>query len=149
MNSLWLILLLTVFAWLWLDSARAREMATEVARSMCRKRGLQFLDDTVGLQRVGLRWTHSGLRLRRMFGFDFSVEGAGRRSGWLILVGTSVEQFDLGLPRPSAQPDPDTANLESSREQGPANAESAGQQAGQAPAKPQDNVVPFKKRDPR
>lgn len=134
MNGLWLILLLAAFAWLWLDSARARELATEVARSVCRKRGLQFLDETVGLQRVGLRWTQSGLRLRRMFGFDFSIEGAGRRSGWLILVGTSVEQFDLGLPKPSEQP----PIAKDSPKQPPA-----------PPAKTQDNVVPFKKPGPK
>jgi hypothetical protein len=101
MNGLWLIGLLGVLVWFWLDSARARELATELARAMCQKRGLQFLDDTVHQTRLGLRWTSQGLRLRRMFSFDFSMEGVGRRSAWLILLGTQVEQFDLGLPKAS------------------------------------------------
>ena len=101
MNGLWLLCVIGLLAWYWLDSARARELATEIARSMCRKRGLQFLDDTVGQVRFGVRWTSNGIRLRRMFSFDFSREGVGRRSGWLILLGTTVEQFDLGLPKSS------------------------------------------------
>lgn len=101
LNALvWIIVigLLTAF---WLNSARAREMATEIARTLCQRRGLQFLDETVSLQRMGIRWTANGLRLRRMFRFDFSVEGMGRRTGWLILLGTDVEQLELGLPRQS------------------------------------------------
>jgi len=104
MNSLWLLCVIGLLAWYWLDSARARELATGIARSMCRKRGLQFLDDTVSQVRFGIRWTGNGIRLRRMFSFDFSREGVGRRSGWLILLGTSVEQFDLGLPKYAETP---------------------------------------------
>jgi len=104
MNALWLLCILALLAWFWLDSARARELATGIARSMCRKHGLQFLDDTVSQVRLGIRWTTSGIRLRRMFSFDFSREGLGRRHGWLILIGTSVEQFDLGLPKYSETP---------------------------------------------
>jgi hypothetical protein len=87
------------FTLFWLDSARARELATELARAMCERRGLQFLDDTVVLRRIGLRWTRNGLRLRRMFDFDFSLGGAGRRSGYLILLGTEVELYGMDLPQ--------------------------------------------------
>ncbi len=101
MNGLWLIALIGLLVWFWLDSARARELATGLARALCQKRGLQFLDDTVSQIKFGMRWTPDGLRMRRMFTFDFSMEGIGRRSGWLILLGTQVEQFDLGLPKAS------------------------------------------------
>jgi|GEM_PF-524116 len=111
MNGLWLIALVGLIVWFWLDSSRARELATGLARSMCQKRGLQFLDDTVSQTRFGLRWTSNGLRLRRMFIFDFSMEGLGRRSGWLILLGTQVEQFDLGLPKASESIPPVQAGL--------------------------------------
>jgi len=130
MNALWLIAVIGVLVWFWLDSARARELATELARAMCQKRGLQFLDDTVSQSRLGLRWTSSGLRLRRMFSFDFSMEGLGRRSGWLILLGTQVEQFDLGLPKASESIPP----AEAGSVKAPAK-ETAGDQ----------KVVPFKR----
>jgi len=82
--------------WFWLDSARAREMATELARGQCRRYGLQFLDGTAALERIGVRWTTGGVRVRRTFRFDFSEAGIGRHSGRLILVGIELESFNLG-----------------------------------------------------
>jgi hypothetical protein len=97
-TALILLLAAGLFAAFWLDGARARELATALARSLCEQRGLQFLDDTVVLRRIGLRWGRQGIRFRRMFVFDFSRGGMGRRSGYLILVGTDVEQYGLDLP---------------------------------------------------
>lgn len=106
MNLIVPILLLAAVAWLWLDAARAREFAIVLAKRYCDNRGLQFLDDTVAMSRMGLRWTNDGLRIRRMFRFDFSVEGVGRRTGHILMMGSRFESIDDGLPRPSdaAQP---------------------------------------------
>jgi hypothetical protein len=93
------ILILAVLAWLWLDAARARELATALARRYCDARNLQFLDDTVSMARMGLRWTSQGLRIRRMFRFDFSLEGTGRRTGFVLMIGSQLEAIDDGLPR--------------------------------------------------
>ncbi len=83
--------------WFWLDSARAREIATAICVSGCRQRDVQFLDQTVGLQRMGLRWTAHGIRIRRIFRFDYSEEGLERRRGHVVMVGTNLEEFTLGL----------------------------------------------------
>lgn len=96
-SSLIPFLILGLIAWLWLDGARAREFANALAERHCRVRGLQLLDQTVALVRVGLRWTSGGLRIRRMFRFDFSLEGAGRRTGYVLLLGTRLETIDDGL----------------------------------------------------
>lgn len=85
----------------WLDGARAREFATTLVLRYCRNRGLQFLDGTVVLARMGIRWTSEGLRIRRMFRFDFSLEGAGRRTGYVLMLGTRLELIDDGLPDPN------------------------------------------------
>lgn len=98
-NALVPLLVLMLLSWLWLDSARAREFANVLAQRYCKNRGLQFLDQTVALCRVGLRWTSSGLRLRRMYRFDFSLEGAGRRTGYVLMLGSQLETIDDGLPR--------------------------------------------------
>ena len=112
---------------LWLDSARAREFANTLAQRYCENRGLQFLDQTVSLVRVGLRWTAAGLRIRRMFRFDFSLEGVGRRSGHVLMLGTRLETIDDGLPR-----DPEPEQEEEDAE----------------PAVTDDpKVVPFRRRD--
>lgn len=97
-NALILLTGILALALFWLDSARARELATQLARTLCEKRGLQFLDETVVLRRIGVRWSNNGIRFRRMFDFDFSLGGAGRRSGYLILLGTTVEQYGIDLP---------------------------------------------------
>jgi hypothetical protein len=93
------ILILALLAWLWLDAARARELATALARRYCDVRNLQLLDDTVSMARMGMRWTSQGLRIRRMFRFDFSLEGTGRRTGFVLMIGTQLEAIDDGLPR--------------------------------------------------
>ena len=85
MSTLTGILLIALVIWLWLDGARAREIATGICEAACRQRGLQFLDQTVALRHLGVRRTAAGLRLRRVYRFDFSEEGVGRRSGYLVL----------------------------------------------------------------
>ncbi|MCB1923961.1 MAG: DUF3301 domain-containing protein [Gammaproteobacteria bacterium] len=98
MSTLMPILVLLLLAWIWLDGARAREIATALARRHCDRHDLQFLDETVALARMGLRWTQQGIRIRRMFRFDFSLEGVGRRTGYILLLGLQLETIDDGLP---------------------------------------------------
>lgn len=102
-----LLAILTVIALVlfWLDSARARELATAIAQAACNKAQLQFLDDTVSLARMGLRRTPEGLRLRRMFRFDHSNTGNQRNTGYVILIGTRLELLDLGLPEQAPAPE--------------------------------------------
>ena len=98
MDNLIAILGLLLVGWFWLDSLRARELATEICRAACEQRGLQLLDQTVALRHLRTRRTAAGLRLRRIYRFDFSEEGVGRRNGHLVLVGLDLENIDLGLP---------------------------------------------------
>jgi hypothetical protein len=98
MTALAVILLICAIIWFWLDSARAREIAIGICQHGCEARGLQFLDQTVAQARLGLRWTNTGIRFRRVFRFDFSEEGVGRHSGHVTLVGIQLEEFSLGLP---------------------------------------------------
>ena len=122
--------LLSIFlglAWLWLDGARARELAIGLAKVYCEKHDLQFLDETVALSRMAPRWTNEGIRIRRMFRFDFSLEGVGRRTGYVLMLGTRLETIDDGLEEPPTTVADDVAT------------------------KPADdgasNVVPFKRKD--
>ncbi|MCG6861106.1 MAG: DUF3301 domain-containing protein [Chromatiaceae bacterium] len=102
MDKLLAILTLLLLGWFWLDSLRAREMATEICRTICKQRNLQFLDQTVSLRHLRLRRTDTGLRLRRVYAFDFSEEGIGRHGGYLVLVGLDLESISLGLPEQPA-----------------------------------------------
>jgi hypothetical protein len=92
--------LFLVFAvgWFWLDSLRAREIALGICKAACDHRGLQLLDQAVALRRLGVTWGREGLRLRRVYRFDFSEEGVGRRDGYLVLRGLDLEDLSFGLP---------------------------------------------------
>ena len=92
------ILFIALLIWFWLDSARAREIATAICQAACQERDLQFLDQTVAVNRLSVRWTGQGIRIRRVFRFEFSEEGLGRRTGHVILTGINLEDFSLGLP---------------------------------------------------
>ena len=98
MSSLPYILFAALIGWFWFDSLRAREIATGICRAACERQQMQFLDQTVALRRLRLRWTGQGLRFRRVFTFDYSEEGTGRRTGYLILLGLDLEEISLGLP---------------------------------------------------
>jgi hypothetical protein len=98
MDYLVALLMLLLAGWFWLDALRARELAVVLSRRACEERGLQFLDQAVALRRMGLRWTGQGLRLRRVYRFEFSEEGTGRRTGHLVLVGLRLQELSLGLP---------------------------------------------------
>jgi hypothetical protein len=97
MSNLSAILLLLLLGWFWLDSLRAREIALGICRAACDARNLQFLDQTVVLRRLGLSWGIEGIRLRRVYRFDFSEEGVGRHSGYVVLRGIDLDELSFGL----------------------------------------------------
>ncbi|MEJ1296345.1 MAG: DUF3301 domain-containing protein [Candidatus Sedimenticola sp. (ex Thyasira tokunagai)] len=98
MSSLSILLLFGAIIWFWLDSARAREIATAICTRSCEQQGLQLLDQTVTLRRLGLRWPPQGVRIRRMFRFDYSEEGTSRLTGYIILIGVELEDFSFDRP---------------------------------------------------
>lgn len=98
MSNIFAILLLLLLGWFWLDSLRAREIALGICKAACQARGLQLLDQAVMLRRLGLSWRDDGIRLRRVYRFDFSEEGIGRHSGYLVLRGIDLDDLSFGLP---------------------------------------------------
>ena len=146
MDTALLVGLCVLAVWFWLDSARAREIATERARTECRLRGLLFLDDTVALRRLRLRATSQGLRFRRQFDFDFNDGSEARYRGGVTLVGARVADFDLGGWRDTGQV---TVSIPDSVEGGmPALPQKSAAPAAQAPTEYGGNVVPLRRRQP-
>jgi hypothetical protein len=127
-TALFSLLLLLAIVLLWLDGARARELACGVVDELCRRRGYQLLDETVGLERIGLVRTAAGVRLRRLFRFDYSVEGVGRRQGMILLYGSNVASVDLQEPATDEQLRPQETGRQLTHEKG------------------DDNVIPFRRR---
>ena len=98
MSHLLVVCLLLLLGWFWLDSLRAREIATGICQAACRQRELQFHDQAVALRRLALTWRSEGLRLRRVYRFDFSEEGMERRRGYIVMRGLNLEELSFGLP---------------------------------------------------
>ena len=98
MSHLLIVCLLLLLGWFWLDSLRAREIAIGLCQAACRQRDLQWLDQTVALRRLGLTWRAEGVRLRRVYRFDFSEEGMERRQGYIVMRGLNLEELSFGLP---------------------------------------------------
>lgn len=93
-------LLLVGGTWFVWDSLTAREAAVAASRALCASEGLQFLDDTVAL--ISLRPTRDSqgrVRLRRIYGFEYSDTGNNRRNGSVTMMGATVITLYVG-PRP-------------------------------------------------
>lgn len=128
----------------WLDSARAREIATERARIECRRRGLLFLDDTVALRRLRLRATARGLRFRRHFDFDFNDGTEARYRGGVTLLGAQIVDFDLGGWRDDRPPG--TKAVAGVEVPVPALPSRGATEPSAAPPVYGDNVIPLRRR---
>lgn len=98
MNGLIVLLIIASIGWFWLDSLRARELATGICKAACQQQQVQFLDQTVALHKLGLRWLTQGVRIRRIYRFDYSEQNQGRQTGYLIMLGQQLDEISMGLP---------------------------------------------------
>ena len=82
----------------WYRSLQARETALAVTRAACRELALQPLDGSVALRRIALARDGGRLRLRRIYGFEFSSDGRDRLTGQTCLVGMRAEWVRVEYP---------------------------------------------------
>ena len=80
---------------LWMDALAARELAASLSRKLCREAGLQLLDQSVSLQRLGFSGASGGFSLRRQYGFEVSMDGTDRYRGSLNLIGKRLDTYSL------------------------------------------------------
>jgi hypothetical protein len=89
--------LLALLAWLVWDSLQAREAAVAASRKACNAEGFQFLDDTVAIESVRpARDAQGTLRLRRIYGFEYTETGDSRRKGSVVMLGARVTLVHIG-----------------------------------------------------
>ena len=99
-SALFMLIILAAIAWFWVDSMRARELASAVCRRTCRRCDVQFLDDTVALVTLGItRLDGKQLRFRRVYQFEFSDDGRNRLSGIVAISGTHIDMIHLPQPQ--------------------------------------------------
>ncbi len=89
-----MILIASLFYWL--DSIRAKEIATANAKQSCKKVLLEFLDDTVLIKKVRLRRnTHGQMSIYREYEFEFSSTGEFRYKGQVRLLGKYLIDIEM------------------------------------------------------
>ena len=80
----------------WLDSIRAKEIATSHARQACKKINLEFLDETVVINKLRLRRNSLGrLGFYRVYQFEFTSTGEHRYKGSVTLLGKQPVAVDM------------------------------------------------------
>jgi hypothetical protein len=96
-----LVVLLAALGWFWLSSLRVREAAVKAARAACESEGLLLLDDTVAIAAIKpARDAQGHMRLQRTYDFEYSDTGDNRRKGSVVLLGTRVVVFNIGVREP-------------------------------------------------
>ena len=93
-----LLLFIAFLVWLWFDSTRSHELAVQLTSRLCLKHDVQLLDETVALRRLGVSWPSEGLRLKRTYRFDYTIEGTERRTGSLVLLGSRLATYQIDSP---------------------------------------------------
>lgn len=79
----------------WYRLTRAREVAVRAALALCKRHGLQLLDQSVGLRAIRLQGVDGGRRLERCYTFEVSGDGQTRQSARLWMAGNDVASFSL------------------------------------------------------
>lgn len=96
MASFFVLVLCALGGWFWFDTLRVRELATGFAKDACRHYEVQFLDDTVALDRLGFeRDSAQHLRLRRVYQFEFSETSMSRKRGYVMLLSRRLESLQM------------------------------------------------------
>lgn len=88
------------FAWYTLQVARLKELTVQAVNQRCEADGVQLLDSTVVLRKLTLARDKNGwVRLRRIYGFEFTATGEDRNQGLVSLLGKRLELIELAPHR--------------------------------------------------
>jgi hypothetical protein len=81
---------------LWHSNLGARELANAAALETCVNVGAQLLDGTVAFRRLRIARSVEGRReLERTYVFEYTLDGATRRQGFVIVSGRAVASVGL------------------------------------------------------
>ena len=95
MPTLVILMIVTAMAFsFWSAGRAAAERAETVGRDACQSAGVQWLDQSVHAISLRLcRHDNGWLGLERTFRFDYSIDGADRHIGRLVLRGERLVAF--------------------------------------------------------
>lgn len=98
-DTLIALICLGALAMFWQSALHAREHALRICRQACEETGVQMLDQTVRVARLRLGRGEDGrVHFRRWYEFEFSLNGADRYRGVVVMLGLRVEGMDMDMP---------------------------------------------------
>lgn len=82
--------------WFWWDSVSARDAALGAVSRVCADADVQLLDRAIFRERIRpVRDERGRVRLLRIYGFEFTSDGARRHRGLVALLGHRVLEIQL------------------------------------------------------
>lgn len=99
MTGLFVILAIALAVLYFNDAWRSLERVRELAREVCARAGVQFLDSSVVQHGVRVeRGGPFGLVLVRRYRFEFATDGSTRHAGEISLRGRRVQVVSMEMP---------------------------------------------------
>ena len=99
MDALFVIALIAICVWLWVDNLRAREFTTAQCQSFCAQNNVQMLDQSIHLKKIFPAKKNGRLALRRYYAFEFSINGMDRYNGVAVEFKNQIEYLSLLHPK--------------------------------------------------
>lgn len=94
-NELLALFLLGLLGLFWSDNRKAYERAKQTCLGICLQHQVELLDDTISIQRLRLVRTYQGIRLQRVYRFDYTDFSTLRKTGYLMMSGRSIDYVRL------------------------------------------------------
>lgn len=99
LTGLLIFIPIALLAVLWWKGMASKEIARRAGSRACRQAQVQFLDDTVALQKLRIRRDPRGaMALYRLYGFEFTVDGEVRHNGYIHMLGHHLQKLELDPP---------------------------------------------------
>lgn len=96
MSKVITLLLLGFIAWYWSHSQKVKQLALGASVRRCKEAGVQFLDHSVVLHRIGFKKNPAKQwKLIREYRFEFTSTGENRYIGRVIMQGHHLLSSEL------------------------------------------------------
>jgi len=90
-TELFIIMILAVLVWFWLESMKVNELARKIGARICRENNVQFLDDTVHLASISPgKNSYGQIKALRKYKFEFTNSEYHRYQGEIVLAGKQL-----------------------------------------------------------
>ena len=95
MTPIFILIAIAAIGAAWWHESQLRERAITLARTACQRYEVQFLDQTVSLNKRRIVRRGSGLTLAHVYQFEYAIGGIDRRYGTVEFVSGRLKEVAL------------------------------------------------------